>query len=157
MTHQLSLSVWLRKNFTWLSTALCIIYVIYYHNSCDTSSNQYQIYLAAYSDTYKIAWKYWTTSMRGSLKSFQQENTALNLQSALEEWVTSERFVPEQTGVVTSIDSPDYKAFLNIFVETQHWTWPAPSSHSCSSSCTCSLWVHRLPAVLHSWGPSLGR
>lgn len=34
--------------------------------------------------------------------------------------VTSERLVPEQAGLVTSIDSLAYKSFLNIFVETQH-------------------------------------
>ena len=34
--------------------------------------------------------------------------------------VTSERLVPEQTGLVTSIDSPACKGFPNIFVEMQH-------------------------------------
>lgn len=34
--------------------------------------------------------------------------------------VTSERCIPEQTDPVTSIDSPAYNGFLNIFVETQH-------------------------------------
>jgi len=71
--------------------------------------------------------------------------------------VTSEKWVPEQTGLVTSPDSPAYKGFLNIFVETQHWTWPASPSCSYGSNHTCSLWLHRLPAVLHSWDPSLGR
>lgn len=41
----------------------------------------------------------------------------LNMQSTLEG--CSERCIPEQTDLVTSIDSPAYD-FLNIFVETGH-------------------------------------
>lgn len=90
----------------------------------------------------KIAWKHWTALMEGSLKWFHQEHTDGIKRAASPGIRTSGRLVPEQTGLVTSIDSPVCKGFLNIFVETQHWTWPVSPSPSYSSNCTCSLWLH---------------
>lgn len=151
MTYQLSLSVRLKKNFTWVLTTLYIIIILLVMSA----QTNLRFILQHILLLIKIAWKYWTASMRGS--EVVSAGTHSIKCAVSPGRVTSERLVPEQTGRVTSIDPPAYKGFLNIFVEMQHWIWPASPSRSCSTNCTCSLWLHRLPAVLHSWDPSLWR